>query len=112
MPKRGSTTARGYGWAHQRERAKWVPKVKAGLVNCWRCGQPIQPNAQWDLGHLPGAEAHTTNPQWAGPEHVGRECAAGGNRATKGRNPRGKGQGAAAKALDWFTPKPPGTLGA
>lgn len=84
MPSQGSTNQRGYGWKHQRERAKWVPRVRAGGVSCWRCGLAIPPSGRWDLGHLPGHEPRTGNPRWH-PEHVGRECPAGGNRATSSR---------------------------
>lgn len=49
--KRGTSTQRGYGRAHQTLRARLAPKVQAGLVDCWRCGQPIQPDEAWDLGH-------------------------------------------------------------
>lgn len=58
------TRARGYGSDHDRERRRWVPKVDAGLVNCARCHQPIEPGRPWDLGHT---EDRTG---WQGPEHV------------------------------------------
>jgi hypothetical protein len=35
--------------------------VATGLVRCWRCGQPIEPGSEWDLGHRPG--------QPSAPEH-------------------------------------------
>jgi len=41
-----------YGWAHQKERKRWGPRVRAGQVDCWRCGDPIPPGARWDLGHV------------------------------------------------------------
>jgi hypothetical protein len=81
MPKPGGTAARGYGAKHQAERKRWTPRVKAGLVNCWRCGRPILPGQPWDLGH----DDHDRS-VYRGPEHRGRECPKGGNRATKGRN--------------------------
>jgi cytochrome c2 len=62
MP-RGSTKARGYGLAHKQERQRWAPKVEAGLVDCARCHQPIQPGRPWDLGHTDDRAA------WTGPEH-------------------------------------------
>lgn len=73
MP-RGSTAARGYGTAHRRERARWVKRVDAGLVDCARCGQPIEPGRPWDLGH------NDDRTGWTGPEH--RIC----NRRVGGRN--------------------------
>jgi hypothetical protein len=41
--RRASTTERGYGTAHQRERQRWAPHVNAGQVRCARCGKPIIP---------------------------------------------------------------------
>ncbi|AVO21702.1 HNH endonuclease [Mycobacterium phage MooMoo] len=104
MPSKGTTTQRGYGSKHKRERAKWVPKVKAGIVNCWRCGTPIHPNQPWDLGHDDHDRSITI-----GPEHRGKECPAGGNRATAGR--RTRPTRTPAPALAWFTPTPPPTQG-
>ena len=69
-----STTARGYGAAHQRERAKWKPRVDAGMVNCWRCGRWLDPRLPWDLGH-----DDNDRRIYRGPEC--RPC----NRATAGR---------------------------
>jgi hypothetical protein len=69
MPKLRSTTARGYGNAHQKLRARWAREIKAGGVSCARCGRPIPPGALWDLGH------HDTDRRvYTGPEH--RYCTA------------------------------------
>ena len=76
MPKPGTTTQRGYGSQHQRERREWEPHVATGSVNCRRCNTPIQPGQPWDLGH----QTDRTAPRH--PEHRGRDCPAGGNRAT------------------------------
>ena len=73
MPRR-STYARGYDRKHEAERARWVPKVDAGLVDCARCNQPIQPGRPWDLGHTDDRKG------WTGPEH--RHC----NRSAGGTN--------------------------
>jgi hypothetical protein len=71
------TTKRGYGNAHQRERARWAPIVAEGGASCARCGRPIMPGSRWDLGH------HDRDRSiYAGPEH--RRC----NRATAGRRAR------------------------
>ena len=64
-----STSARGYGAAHQRERKRWEPIVAAGGVMCARqgpkcIGKPIQPDQPWDLGH---SDDRT---EWTGPECV------------------------------------------
>lgn len=48
---RGTSTARGYGYTHQRTRAGYAARMAAGEVfACWRCGATIDPLA-WDLGH-------------------------------------------------------------
>jgi hypothetical protein len=77
--KGAKTSARGYGWAHQKLRAKWSKFVAAGEVNCARCGRPIKPDQVWDLGH-----DDRDRTVYTGPEHAHkRDCPAGGNRATK-----------------------------
>lgn len=48
---RGTTTARGYGTAHQKLRAHYQQRMDNGEpFTCWRCGQPINPD-NWTLGH-------------------------------------------------------------
>jgi hypothetical protein len=49
--RRGKTSARGYGFRHQRLRARWAPKVAGGKVNCARCGERISPLEVWHLDH-------------------------------------------------------------
>jgi hypothetical protein len=71
---RASTAARGYDRKHEAERKRWAPKVGAGLVDCARCRQPIEPGRPWDLGHTDDRSA------WTGPEHS--HC----NRQAGGRN--------------------------
>ena len=77
---RGTRRERGYGAEHRALRARWVPLVATGNVKCWRCGDYIAAGAAWDLGH-----DDRDRSKYRGPEHVGRECRAGGNRATSGR---------------------------
>jgi len=67
-----SATRRGYGLVHKRERAKWTPRVDAGLVDCARCRQPIEPGRPWDLGHTDQRDT------WTGPEHLTCNRRAGG----------------------------------
>lgn len=78
MPAKGSTSGRGYDYRHKQLRKKYEPLVRSGRATCARCGRPIAPTADWDLGHVDGT-IRTGNPQYSGPEHTG--C----NRATKGR---------------------------
>lgn len=74
MPSAGTTSSRGYGRDHKAERDRWAPKVDAGLVDCARCGDPLEPGRPWDLGHTDDRSA------WTGPEH--RTC----NRVAGARN--------------------------
>lgn len=79
MTTGGSTTARGYGSAHQAERKRWEPIVATGSVNCAnpdcdRPSQPIDPDEPWDVGHTPDRTGYR------GPEHMA--C----NRREGGRN--------------------------
>ena len=75
MTDRRTTAQRGYGTAHQRERAKWERRVATGTVTCWRCierGIPhdqalITPGEPWDLGHN-----DDDRNRYNGPEH--RRC--------------------------------------
>ena len=41
-----------YGAVHKKERKRWAPRVRAGVVSCWRCGKPIGSTERWDLGHV------------------------------------------------------------
>src|SRR4029077_16714608 len=60
---RASTSARGYGPAHQRMRVEYGRLVLAGRVRCARCGDWIVPGQEWDLGHTDDRRGYT------GPEH-------------------------------------------
>jgi hypothetical protein len=65
----GTTTQRGYGSKHQKERARWKPVVDAGRA--W-CRQPvclhrsrwIPPGSDWALGH------NDTRDAYLGPCHA------------------------------------------
>jgi len=83
MTRQVGTTARGYGQAHMRRRASVAPLVLAGRVKCARCGEPILPDQEWDLGH-----DDLDRSRYTGPEHARKaDCRAGGNRSTSGRKP-------------------------
>jgi hypothetical protein len=61
---RGTTSQRGYGSQHQRLREQVSAVVRSGNAICWRCQQPIDPTAAWDLGH------DTDRTKYRGPEHA------------------------------------------
>ena len=48
---RKTTSGRGYGAQHQRDRAWWAPIVAQGKTRCRRCRGLIEPGQAWDLGH-------------------------------------------------------------
>jgi hypothetical protein len=80
-----STSKRGYGAAHQRERKKWEAAVAQGDVMCARqgpkcVGQPIKPGQAWDLGH------NDDRTQWTGPECVPCNRGAGGSNGAAATN--------------------------
>ena len=86
-----TTSQRGYGTAHQRERARWKPQVDAGLVQCHaqqhkpECmarGTWLLPGLPWDLGHT---EDRTG---WTGPEFAGCNRADGGRRRSRSQTPK------------------------
>lgn len=64
-----------YGSMHKAARKRWIRKVRAGVVSCWRCGKPIGATERWDLGHV-DADGLTRGFPTRHPEH--RSC----NRAT------------------------------
>ncbi len=95
MPRRGTTTERGYGSDHQAERQRWVDIQREGgedeyghgALECRavRCLMPtrwIMPGEAWDLGH-------DEQRQWRGPEHESCNRSEGGAR---GARMRGQGR--------------------
>ena len=62
--RRGTKAQRGYGQQFQAERKVWVRMVAEGVVSCWRCLEPIQPGAEFHLGHDDNDRAIIR-----GPEH-------------------------------------------
>lgn len=62
-----TTSERGYGAEHKRERERCRPLVESGQAICWRCNRliPGGAGAQFDLGH---DEVDRT--VYRGPEHV------------------------------------------
>jgi hypothetical protein len=70
--RRGSTSTRGYGSAHQSLRKRLAPLVASGQVRCARCGKVILPGTPWDLGHTGDRTGYH------GAEHAG--CNRGASR--------------------------------
>ena len=69
--KRGTTSARGYGYQHQQRKAQ-DEAVTLETDPCPKCGQPLGP-PPWDQGHTQDRAG------WQGPTHI--RC----NRATAKR---------------------------
>lgn len=77
----GRTTALGYGYQHQQERARLAPLVAQGAFTCTRYGHPqfphctglIAPDDEWELGH-----DDTDKSIYTGPEHARCNERAGG----------------------------------
>lgn len=73
---RGTTAQRGYGANHQHLRTQWQTLITQGTITCPRCGEPITPTDQWDLGHN-----DTDRTKYNGPEHSTCNRSAGGRQA-------------------------------
>lgn len=85
-----STTARGYGSAHQRTRERYRPLVESGQALCARCGEPIAPGALWELDHS------DDRAEYIGPSHRTCNRRAGQANATAARMAK-----AATTVRDW-----------
>ena len=88
----GTTTQRGYGSRHQKERAKWKPVVDAGLAHC---KQPIclyrnrwiKPGSAWALGHTEDRRSYLGPVHWLCNQRDGaRRGAILGNRRQRTRS--------------------------
>jgi hypothetical protein len=76
--RRAAGKSRRYPSSHPRLRKDWEPRVASGSCPCARCGLPILPGQDWDLGH-----DDLDRSRYAGPEHrYSSDCPEGGNRAT------------------------------
>lgn len=62
--RRGTSTERGYGARHKRERARVRALVEAGQAYCSYCGRWIEPGSAWHLGH------DHLNGGYDGPQHA------------------------------------------
>ncbi len=77
----GTTTERGYGSRHQRERRRQLARWRPGQP-CARCGHPMWNPASIDLGHTPDRTGY------AGLEHARCNRADGARRGNKRRGLR------------------------
>lgn len=77
MPRKASTTARGYGSVHQRIRKQYARLVEQGQAICCRCGLQILPGSPFDLDHT------DTRDGYNGPAHPTCNRSAGGRKAAQ-----------------------------
>lgn len=78
--RRGTRTARGYGTAHTRERARVARQVQTLQAYCRWCGLLVLPTEPWDLGHSDDRKT------WTGAEHSRCNRSAAGTKGAKLRN--------------------------
>lgn len=76
------THLRGYGHAHQKLRAQWVPLVATGEVDCALCQDPIEVDQKWDLDHTEDRTGYR------GPAHSSCNRQEGAIRGNRGRRAR------------------------
>lgn len=81
-PRKRTTAQRGYGTQHEKLRARWAPRVAAGVVPCARCGMRIPPGAAWDLDHDDDRRGYR------GPAHASCNRSAGAAKGNAMRAPR------------------------
>jgi hypothetical protein len=98
MMAKGTTSARGYGWAHQKLRERWKRVVDAGGAVCARCGRPIVPGTPWDLGHVDGS----AKALYSGPEH--RKCNRGARPAKRRQSFPWDGEPVQEQRAPWLSP--------
>lgn len=89
----GTTTAQGYGWSHQQERARWAKVIEAE-GGAWCQARPcLMPSGSrwirwdhevqepWDLGHEDRQRG------WRGPEHRTCNRTDGAHKSNRTGNP-------------------------
>ena len=76
---RGSAKDQGYGWPHERERAKWARRFEQGeVIACARCKERILPGQPWHLDH-----DDSDRSVYMGPSHARCNCSAAGRARSK-----------------------------
>lgn len=76
---RGTTTERGYGVTHVRQKKEYEPFVAAGLCECARCGERIKPGEKWVLDH------NEDRTGYLGPSHAYCNSAAAAEKTNRPR---------------------------
>lgn len=91
------------GRRDQAARAPWVAIVEAGEATCRACGDPIDPDQAWDLGHDEDLQAGGHPAGARSPEHALRDdCKAGGNRARGSRAMHDRRAGRRRRLDEWL----------
>jgi len=86
-----SSTKRGYGATHQRERKRWATIVNQGQATCCLCGTPITPGTKWHLDHTPDRTSYR------GAAHADCNIRDGAKRG----NSRSRGGGGTTSTRRW-----------
>jgi len=76
----GATTRGGWGHLHQQRRRELEPLVRAGALNCARCGRRIEAGQQWHLDH------HDDRNGYLGASHATCNARAGAHKANRNRH--------------------------
>jgi hypothetical protein len=76
----GATTRGGWGHLHQQRRRQLEPLVRAGALNCGRCGQRIEAGQQWHLDHHDDRRLG-----YIGASHASCNARAGAHKANRNR---------------------------
>jgi hypothetical protein len=103
-----TTTAKGYGAAHQAKRRQAAKVVASGNAICWGCSRLIHPAEPWDLGHDDHRLAKHLG-LYRGPEHRRCSRSAGGWRRWGYTTPPPtppRRTGPRPNALRFFDPEP------
>jgi hypothetical protein len=70
----------GWGYHHRQRRRQLEPLVRAGALNCARCGRRIQPHDQWQL------DLSDNRDGYVGASHASCNARAGAHKANRNRH--------------------------
>jgi hypothetical protein len=77
----GATRRGGWGHMHQQRRRQLEPLVRAGAINCARCGRRIEPHQAWAIDHHDDRRLG-----YLGPSHATCNAIAAANKANRNRH--------------------------